>query len=94
MASSTTARELCCLRVLAFQPAQPYWEQWSLSEGLDISDSGAGIRAMQIRLSSEITAVNNPQRHYLSKGEAQAARLNIQSAVVIYVSFTMIDGKG
>lgn len=55
---------------------------------------GAGIRAMQIRLSSEITAVNNPQRHYLSKGKKQAARLNIQSAAVIYVSFTMIDGKG
>lgn len=55
---------------------------------------GAGIRAMQIRLSSEITAVNNPQHHYLSKGKKQAAPLNIQSAVVIYVSFTMIDGKG
>lgn len=55
---------------------------------------GAGIRAMQIRLSSEITAVNNPQRHYLSKGKKQAAPLNIQSAAVIYVSFTMIDGKG
>lgn len=55
---------------------------------------GTGIRAMQIRLSSEITAVNNPQRHYLSKGKKQAARLNIQSAAVIYVSFTMIDGKG
>lgn len=55
---------------------------------------GVGIRAMQIRLSSEITAVNNPQRHYLSKGKKQAAPLNIQSAAVIYVSFTMIDGKG
>lgn len=49
---------------------------------------------MQIRLSSEITAVNNPRRHYLRKGKKAGSSLNIQSAAGIYVSFTMIDGEG
>lgn len=49
---------------------------------------------MQIRLSSEITAVNNPGRHYLRKGKKAGSSLNTQSAAGIYVSFTMIDGEG